>query len=210
MNKIRISKRIKIISKLISPYKTLADVGCDHGYLILEALNNDLIDYAIGVDNKKMPLESAKENLKEFDKDKYDLILSDGIKDVPKGIDCLCILGMGGILINEILDNPNRDNFKRIILQANKNNYEVRRFMVNFGYKITNEAIIYDKKYYEVDVFEKGVEEYTELELKYGPINLKNKTKEFTDYLKYKIGLLKDVKEESNVIDRIKEMEGLL
>ena len=209
MNKI--SFRIKEIVKLIPPFRRIADVGCDHGYLIKEAFDNDLIDFALGIDNKIGPLTSAMNNLSEYPEDKYSLILSNGIDDLPKDIECVCILGMGGILINEILENSDkRSNVKRFIIQPNKNSYEVRKYLTKIGYLISNETIIYDKKYYEIIVFEKGSKEYTELELKYGPVNLKNKTFEFKNYLKEKIETLNKVKDKEKVSNKIKEMEELL
>ena len=32
-----ISERIKTLAALVPPAKSLADVGCDHGYLLVEA-----------------------------------------------------------------------------------------------------------------------------------------------------------------------------
>ena len=207
-----ISNRIKEVAKLIAPFRKIADIGCDHGYLICEALDNDYCDFALGIDNKIGPITSAKNNLASYDKSKYDLLLSNGIDDLPDDIECILILGMGGILITEILSNFNKlQNVKRIILQPNKNSFEVRKFMTSNGYKITNEKIIFDnKKYYEIIVFEKGFENYSSIELKYGPINLKEKTPTFKDYITSRIVRLKNVAEEKEIKDKIKEMEEIL
>ena len=206
----KISKRIKEIAKLIPPQRKIADVGCDHGYLVMEAFDNNLIDYALLIDNKEKPLLSAKMNLEEYDDKKYSLSLSSGAESITSNIECVCILGMGGILITDILSNKEKlKNVQKFILQPNKNSYEVRKFLMENGYKIINEKIIYDKKYYEVIVAVVGKAQYSELELLYGPINLKERTQNFKDYLKYKINLLKCTNS-SNVLKKIKEMEDLL
>ena len=57
------SKRIKEIASFIMPYKSVADIGTDHGYLLLEAFNLG-INFAQAIDNKVGPLNSAKNNLK--------------------------------------------------------------------------------------------------------------------------------------------------
>ena len=205
-----ISKRIKEIVKLVPPYRRICDVGCDHGYLVMEAFDQGLIDFAQLVDNKEMPLLSAKSNLKDYNKDSYELSLSNGISELRSDIPCVCILGMGGVLICDILkDTKKRTNIKRLILQPNKNSFEVRCFLMENGYKITFEEIIYDKKYYEVIVAEVGTSNYSNLELKYGPINLKKKSLEFKNYLEYKISLLKRINNKK-VLEKIKEMEDLL
>ena len=41
-----ISERIKTIASLIKNANKIADVGCDHGYLIIECFNNELGDEA--------------------------------------------------------------------------------------------------------------------------------------------------------------------
>ena len=48
------------------------------------------------------------------------------------------------------------------------------------GFKLLEEhAIIDSKKYYEVLVYNTGIDSYSEFELKYGPFLLKNKPQEF-------------------------------
>ena len=207
------SIRLQSIVKLIYPYRIIADIGCDHGYLALEGFNNDLIDFALLVDNKIGPLNSAKENLSYIDINKYQLSLSNGISELTKDIECVLILGMGGINICDILTNKEKlKNIKRLILQPNNNTYLVRKFLMDNCYNIVEELIIYDKKYYEVIVAEPSQlkSNYTELELKYGPINIKNKTPIFKDYLLNKINRLKKVKDIDKVTKQIEEMEELL
>ena len=207
----RHSIRLTQIIKFIPPYRKIADIGCDHGYLVLDCFNNNLIDFAMLVDNKIYPLESAKNNLKDIDNNKYELSLSNGIDNITNNIDCVLILGMGGINICNILDNKDKlKDVKRLILQPNNNTYLVRKKLNEIGFKIVDEAIIHDYKYYEIIICEKGDEKYSELELKYGPINIKSKNKEFIDYIKFRIDRLKKVEDVDKVINEIKEMEELL
>ena len=109
-----ISKRIKEIVKLVPPYRRICDVGCDHGYLVMEAFDQGLIDFAQLVDNKEMPLLSAKSNLKDYNKDSYELSLSNGISELRSDIPCVCILGMGGVLICDILKDTKKISFFKL------------------------------------------------------------------------------------------------
>jgi tRNA (adenine22-N1)-methyltransferase len=70
---------------------------------------------------------------------------------------------------------------KRLILSANNDVKLLREFLMNNHFMITSEVMVYDYKYYEILVAEytsKNVN-YTELELKYGPYLLKEKSADF-------------------------------
>lgn len=175
-----ISERIKRIASYIKPYKVIADVGCDHGYLIKYAFDNYDIKEAYAIDNKKGPLDSAKNNLKDYDNVKY--FLSDGLDSVDENVEVVVIAGMGGMLIKDIISNniSRIDNVKRFVLQANKNVYELRKFMNDNGFMISNEEILEeDGKFYEIVVFEKGKDNYSFDELFFGPVLLKEKNEVF-------------------------------
>lgn len=175
-----ISERIKRISSYIKPYKVIADVGCDHGYLIKYAFDNYNITEAYAIDNKKGPLDSAKNNLKDYNNVKY--FLSDGLDSIGDNVEVVVIAGMGGMLIKDIITkNISRiNNVKRFVLQANKNVYELRKFMCENDYLISHEEILEeDGKFYEIVVFEKGKADYNFDDLFFGPILLKEKNDVF-------------------------------
>lgn len=175
-----ISARIKTLSSYIKPYKIIADVGCDHGYLIKEAIDNCDVSMAFAIDNKIGPLNSAKRNLNDYSNVVFSL--SDGLDSLDESVELVVIAGMGGLLIKDIIKR-NMDkinNVKRFVLQANKNEYELREFMISNNYYIAFENIIYeDDKYYEIIVFEKGNVSYSLEELYFGPILLKEKNDVF-------------------------------
>ena len=174
------SERIKAIANFIYPYKRIADVGCDHGYLIVEAFNKG-INFAQAIDNKKGPLQQAINNLKGY-ADRVEFTLADGIEKLCDDIDLIVIAGMGGTMIIDIL-NAHKEKLakvSRLVLQANRNLKDLRKFISNIDYQITSETIIYeDSIYYEIIVCEKGVSFYTEDEHTYGPILLKEKSDQF-------------------------------
>ena len=175
-----ISARIKTLSSYIKPYKIIADVGCDHGYLIKEAIDNCDVSKAFAIDNKIGPLNSAKRNLNDYSNVVFSL--SDGLDSLDESVELVVIAGMGGLLIKDIIKrNINKiNNVKRFVLQANKNEYELREFMISNNYYIAFENIIYeDDKYYEIIVFEKGNISYSLEELYFGPILLKEKNDVF-------------------------------
>lgn len=177
---ISFSKRISSISAFIPPFKTIADVGCDHGYLIIDAILNQNVKFAQAIDNKKGPLDSAKENIDHYKlTDKVQFTLSDGLNDLSNDVEVVIIAGLSGNTIAEILekDHSKLVNIKRIIVQPNQNSYILRRQLSMNNFCITNEEIVLENDvYYEILVFEpnKKKVKYTEQELVFGPVLLKN------------------------------------
>ena len=57
-----VSKRLQAIVSLIEGH-CLADIGCDHGYVIMEALQQKRIQKAYACDVAPGPLDNAKRNI---------------------------------------------------------------------------------------------------------------------------------------------------
>lgn len=215
MNKETLNKnnRISEVAKFIDPYKVIADIGCDHGFLVIEAFENYHIDKAYAVDNKEGPLNQAIHNIK--DKPYYKNVifsLSSGIEEIGEDTECVVIAGMGGILITEILDKPLK-NVKRLILEPNRDQEDVRKKVVSLGFDIVNEEVIFDKgKYYEIIVCDKvddlDINKYSDIEYEFGPILLKEKSLLFREKWFMIYDSLKDIKDEKVQlrVERIKKI----
>lgn len=171
-----VSKRIKEICEYINNNSRVADIGCDHGYLILEAIASKKILYAQLIDNKIAPLEKAKTNLKNI-KLNMDYTLSDGLDDLNPIIDTVVIAGMGGILIKEILQkNLVKLENRNLIIQANNNLERLREFLYNNLIYPVSEKIIFEKSYFYQIMYlkkEKTIKKYNFEDLYLG-MKLKN------------------------------------
>lgn len=212
------SKRICEIAKLIKPYKIIADVGCDHGYLIIESFLNSDVSKAIAIDNKIGPLNSAKKNLEKYNFN-VRFSLSSGVSDIDDDTEVVVISGMGGLLISKIIsddltNNKKLYNVKRLILQANRNNFELRKFLMENNYQIIDEKIIYeDDKYYEIIVCERVNEKiiYTFEELYFGPMLLKRKDDIFISRINSELLELKKLNSDSlEVKEKIDRLEKII
>lgn len=210
-----ISQRLQAIASFLPPAKTIADVGCDHGFLIIEGFLKHHLEKAIAIDNKPMPLAQAKNNLLGYDFfDRVDFILSDGLENLTSEVDAIILAGMGGMTVIEILSkNFSKIGKSRLIIQANRDVLEVRKFLAEGGYTILDEKVIFeDRKFYEICVFEKSPQPvvYTENELHFGPVLLQKRDDVFLSKLRNDLRILTAMKfqteENQRRIKNIKEI----
>lgn len=215
-----LSKRLQTVLDFIEPNAKLADIGCDHGYLALHAIYKG-VKYVQLVDNKKGPLDVARNNLSKENLDAtIEYSLSDGLSSLNQDINVVAICGMGGDLISKILSD-NIDKTKHLdylILEANSKVDVLRYFLINNGFNILDEEIVCDKnKYYQI-IKTKYVNEnikLTDNEIEFGPILLSKKSEVFIEYIKELILKLELIQKKNNNIstqinDKIYKLKEVL
>jgi len=171
---IKISNRLESLEKYVLAEDRIMDVGCDHAILDIHLVQTGKINKIYVCDVNPNALKNGEENI-----EKYELsgnifpILSYGIEkiaDLP--VDTLIISGMGAKNIIDILSSPNLGMIYKLILQANNNHADLRRFLVTNGFRIFDEEIINDGKEYIniVALRDNRPLNYTDLEIEFGPI----------------------------------------
>ena len=183
-SKIKVDNRLKDIASLIPKCNTVADIGTDHGYLAIYLIQENIAQKVIASDVAVGPLSQAKANIKKYNlDDKITTILSDGLDKIDGLADCIVMAGMGANLIISILEKRKVD-YPCFILEANLNTNLIRKYVSSNNYQIVDEKVSFvAKKYYEIIKIEKGHQELSELEIKYGPINLKKMEPNFINKL---------------------------
>ncbi len=151
----QLSERLKLVASFVTEGNILADVGTDHGYIPIYLVENEVIPSAIAMDINKGPLERAGEHILEHGLvDKITTRLSDGLSKLKDNeAETVLIAGMGGALTVRILEDGKEvlKNVKELVLSPHSEISLVRYFLINNGYKIVKEAMIYDLgKYYTV------------------------------------------------------------
>lgn len=174
-----IDNRLKRITDFIPSDSYILDVGCDHALLdIYLALNRNNVKL-IASDINENPLKIAKENIKKYNlEDEITLEKADGVSKINDEVDIVVIAGMGTSTINDIINNDLKKlkNVKKIIISSHTSSFELRENMNKKGFKIIDEAVVFDKgKYYEIIVYSNGYEKLSKLDMKYGPIISKRK-----------------------------------
>lgn len=169
---IQINKRLTKVSEYLNHNK-LADIGSDHAYLPIYAIQNNLVKEAIAGEVVKGPFLSAQKNTELHGLSKsIEIKLGDGLEVVNGTVDVITICGMGGPLIAQILDEGKGKliHYPDLILQANIHALPIRQVLKKLGYNIEAEQLIKDKKHiYEIIVAKKGKMQLSENELKFGP-----------------------------------------
>ena len=172
-----LSHRLQAIVDLLGEggahYGTVADVGCDHGWVSITLVQKGITDRVIASDVRPGPLERAKEHVAQYGlEEKIETVLSDGLShigphgygangDGPKqqkktvmtatSVDAAVIAGMGGMLICDILNEcAGREALpQHLVLQPQLSWQEVRQCLRKHSYQILTEDMVKeDGKFY--------------------------------------------------------------
>lgn len=188
--------RIDLLASLTAGSTCVCDIGCDHGYTLISAIQNYHVKRGIGVDIRSLPLQTARENIRKAHlEDRITLVLSDGLSQVEEDFDTLVISGMGGILICDILNRGLwKLKNKRIIASANCDADLVRDFLYQKGFRLISERAIFDKQqYYEIMEFAEGVAHYDVYDVCYGPYLRRQRDPAFIRHYSFKKELLENI-----------------
>lgn len=176
----KLSKRLKTIADMVDNNYSVIDVGCDHALLDIYLTMHGI--ECIAIDNKESVLRYSKKNIAEYGlSDKIKLLHNEGLESIKINSNDLIILA--GLGTNTILNIIKNKNIEQMIVQSNDDTYNLRSSLLKQGYKITEEKVVYEKKYYTIIKFVRGKAKYNQTQLKYGPLLLKEKSKEFVNYL---------------------------
>ncbi len=144
-----LSPRLMLIASMTEHCDTFTDIGTDHALLPLWLLKHGICKRAVVSDINTGPLETAKKNaaLYRAESDSMLFYLSDGLAsiDAPgNGRNIICISGMGGLLIAEILRKgaDKTKSYQDFLLSPHTKQYELRRYLIENRYLITDEKYV--------------------------------------------------------------------
>lgn len=187
-----LSKRLQAVADLVTKGLTVADIGCDHGYVSIYLIEQKISPKVIAMDVNKGPLERAREHIAQYGLSDYiDTRLSDGAKALAdEEAEALICAGMGGRLTIHILESELTKirKMKECILQPQSEIGFVRKRLRKLEFSIVEENMVEeDGKYYPMmKVVPMSVQktENLEVEDKFGKILLQNKNAVLLEYLK--------------------------
>lgn len=182
-----ISQRLHDVADFIPKGSILLDVGSDHAYLPLYALEQGLIKRAIAGEVVKGPYQAALDNVQRYGyQDQVEVRLADGLAAFSSsdGVDTIAICGMGGRLIADILDQgaDKLSAINRLILQPNNCEDDLRRWLSQHGFEVVAERLMTEnQKFYEILVAEHGHQALSDQELRFGPHLMKERSAIFVE-----------------------------
>lgn len=145
--------RLRCVASFAEPGCSVADIGTDHAYIPIWLIGQGIAQKAIAMDINQGPILRAEENIRKFSMtDTIQTRLSDGLERLlPGETDTVVIAGMGGMLINDILDAGKHlySTVRHFILQPMTAIEETRKYLAKNGFLIQDERLAQeDEKIY--------------------------------------------------------------
>lgn len=200
---VNLSKRLKALVSLAEPGQVAADIGCDHGYVGIWLVTQNIFSKVIAMDVRSGPLEIAGKNMERYDvASRMEIRLSDGLDKLKPGeADTMFCAGMGGALTCGILSR-NLDKaklMKQVVLQPQSEIRMVRHFLRENGFVILKEDIVKeDGKYYPMFLTayspkEGNKKEPCDIFEYYGELLLKQKHPVLEEWLRKELSLTEQI-----------------
>jgi len=150
MKNIELTPRLKTVGDMVREGVRVADVGTDHAFLPLYLIKNGKISSAIASDINIGPIKNALNNINDHQcQDYIKVVHCSGLNGVSGNeVDDVIIAGMGGELISAIINDADwlKSPDKHLILQPMSRANELRRYLCDNGFEISEERIASEGK----------------------------------------------------------------
>ena len=190
--------RLKQIEDCVGRCGTVADIGCDHGYLCADLLQSGKIKHAIAVDISAGSLQKARELAAALQLSEMECRQGNGLAPLAENeADYIVIAGMGGLLIKEILTaDLKKAQRAKLVLSPHTHAGEIRRFLHENAFRIDREELVYeDKKYYQIICASAGsMSVENEFDYDFGVKLHQQSTTVYQDFLQCKLAQAKRVR----------------
>lgn len=169
--------RLQAVADFVPQGSRVADIGTDHGYLAVELVKSGKAKFVVASDKNTGPYEAAVRTVREngLADNVISVRLGDGLKRLKPGeVDTVCIAGMGGALMIDILEaSPEvARQLDTLILQPQSAAPELRRWIYRKHWHIEDESLVLDDgRIYEIIMAKRGRRKMPEqLMLEIGPV----------------------------------------
>ena len=193
-----LSPRLQAILKLFRENGqciTLADIGTDHAYLPIAAVQGGFCESAIACDINAGPLKIADKNIRGAGlAGAIETRLGDGLLPLlPGEADCIVIAGMGGMRIWGILHEGMEQARQAglLVLQPQHDTVLLRKNLHSAGFEILDEVIVREvvggREYFYIIIsarYVSGDFSWTEREYFLGKILLSKGGEDFSAYVR--------------------------
>lgn len=145
------SRRLLYIASNITE-SVIADIGCDHALVCIEAIEQCRARKAYACDVRPGPLKQAAANISLAGLSGQIVCRqASGLENLPDDVQELVIAGMGAHLIIDILSqNPPKNGVTSMILSSHKDTPALRQWLCGHGWRIDREKVIDEGHFYPV------------------------------------------------------------
>ena len=137
MGPVLLSERLRAVASMVTPGSRVCDVGCDHGFVSIWLVEQNVSPRVLAMDVRVGPLGAAGRHVAQRGLESLiETRLSDGLHNYEIGeADSLICAGMGGRLMMRILgeEKAKTDSFKELILQPQSEIMQFRTWLREQG-----------------------------------------------------------------------------
>lgn len=205
-----IGKRLNTIIQFCGKSKRIADIGCDHGY-VLSAMAKNGAKYLVASDISAPSVKKAETLLNSIGFDNFSVRVGDGLATLndEDSLDMIVIAGMGGYEIMDILSSSHI-KLTNLVLQPQNNVVKLRKYLMDNNFYIVKDIVVEDRdKFYNVLKVKKvdSIKKLTKRQLEYGKTNLSTFNADFINMLNQENQKLNNRLQNINNLDLRKEIE---
>lgn len=189
MEKLRLTPRLLKVAELVEG-KTVADIGTDHGKLLIYLLQSGKISFGVGSDVAEGPASACRKNVAMNGlSDKIEIRVGDGLATIFESeVESIVIAGMGGELILKIL----KDNIdvalsaKELVVQPMTNIHRLLEGLGELGLVVCDAHLVTEKdKLYQIFKLKCGkVQNQRPIDFVICPEHVKRKSEHFIELIK--------------------------
>ena len=153
---VHLRPRLAAAASFLCGFRTVADIGSDHGRLAVALLQQSSATRVIASDISADSLTKARALALRcgVSEEQLAFSVSDGLSHLAPGeADALVFAGMGGELIARLLEEGTAvaQAAECIVMQPMGGTLELRRFLLEQGYSLVDEQLVLDAgRYYQI------------------------------------------------------------
>lgn len=188
--RMELDNRLRALADLVPPKSRVADIGTDHAYLSVYLVENGKAEFVVAGDKNSGPCEAAARTVRlSGHEDRISVRQGDGLSVLAPGeVDTICIAGMGGGLMCEILGACPKvlKAVGTLVLQPMNDSLELRRWMYRHSWHIEDETLaVAEGRLYEIVMAKKGRRRQpSRIMMEIGPILWEKKTELLRHHMK--------------------------
>lgn len=149
-----LTQRLSAVALLVRENRSLADIGCDHGFLPVYLLMKGRITKAFACDINEGPLNFCRALVARYGlEDKVKCVIGDGLKCLGEDdAQDIAVCGMGGELIVKILSECPwiKNASKHFIFNPMTHPEILRKYLCENGFEIGTDKIVKEGRHYYV------------------------------------------------------------